>query len=137
MTNGMMLDWNPFKPDFDSQKAKQIIDEFKQVRSFYLEDYYPLTPYSLEDDVWCVYQFHQSGTQQGIVLVFRRQNNLETEKSLTLQALDPTQQYHVELSDEDLNLTSFDVTGVQLLSNFMFKIPTIPGSILMKYKLIS
>ncbi len=75
--------------------------------------------------------------QQGIVLVFRRQNNLETEKSLTLQALDPTQQYHVELSDEDLNLTSFDVTGVQLLSNFMFKIPTIPGSILMKYKLIS
>ncbi len=36
MTNGMMLDWNPFKPDFDSQKAKQIIDEFKQVRSFYL-----------------------------------------------------------------------------------------------------
>ncbi len=137
MTNGIMLDWDPFKPGFDVAKAKAIVDEFRQVRDLFLADYYPLTPYSLSDAAWCIYQFHQPSEGQGMVLAFRRHEAPQPTASVALMALDASRSYEVVLSNESLETSRAEVKGKDLLEKYEFTIPTKPGSILMRYKVVS
>nr|MDO8084026.1 alpha-galactosidase [Candidatus Sigynarchaeum springense] len=136
MTSGIMLDWDPFKPGFDNAKAKSMIDEFRQVRDLFIADFYPLTPYSLSDAVWCVYQFHEPSEGQGMVLAFRRQGATSPGITVALMDLDAGRSYEVVLSNEDLETTRVETKGKDLLEKYEFTIPTRPGSVLMRYKAI-
>ena len=137
MTNGIMLNWDPFKPDFDSAKAKGILDEFRQVRDLFLADFYPLTPYSIAETAWCIYQFHQPSEGRGMVLAFRRHQAAQPTARVALMAVDASRSYEVEVSNENLETSRLEVNGKDLLEKFEFTIPTKPGSILMQYKVIS
>ncbi len=137
MTNGMMLDWDPFKPSFNEDKAMRVLDEFRQVRDLYLADFYPLIPFSLADTAWCVYQFHRPEEGRGMVLAFRRHKARQATINVALMALDGTKSYKVELSNENLDISTVEITGEQLQKGFAFTLPTAPGSILMKYREIS
>lgn len=67
-------------------------------------DYYPLTPYSLADNVWIGWQFNRPETGGGIVQVFRRQNASSTSMTLQLHGLEPESVYQVR---------NFDLAGFQ------------------------
>ncbi|HMF31245.1 MAG TPA: alpha-galactosidase, partial [Candidatus Lokiarchaeia archaeon] len=133
MTNGIMLDWDPFTPDFNVEKAKLVLDEFRQVRDLFFADFYPLTPYSLPDTSWCIYQFHDPVVERGMVLAFRRHQAPQPVVSVELKALDPTSMYQVEVSNENLEKSNLKMIGSELLRPFNFSIPTKPGSILLTY----
>jgi alpha-galactosidase len=136
MTNGIMLDWNPFTPDFNSEQAQLVLDEFRQVRSLFLADFYPLTPYSIADSTWCIYQFHDPVEDRGMVLAFRRHEAVESVMSVALMALDNTHLYRVEQSNENLEKSESQMSGNELSNKMTFSIPTKPGSILMKYRIV-
>ncbi len=70
-------------------------------------DYYPLTPYSLANDVWIGWQFDQPEAGEGCVQVFRRAENPTESMTFRLQGLDPKKQYQVE---------NFDSEGVEVFS---------------------
>ena len=53
-------------------------------------DYYPLTPYSLAEDVWIGWQFHRPATGEGCVQAFRRAACPQPSRKLALRGLDPT-----------------------------------------------
>ncbi|MBU4399970.1 MAG: alpha-galactosidase, partial [Planctomycetes bacterium] len=69
---GMCLCWDPRKPDFPLEQARENIALFKRVRPYFSGDYYPLTPYSTKENVWLAYQFHRGDLDEGVVLAFRR-----------------------------------------------------------------
>jgi alpha-galactosidase len=83
-------------------------DEFVRIQDDLLySDFYPLTEFSLEDDVWMAFQFDRPTAGSGVVLVFRRPNTQAATMRFSLHGLDAGRQYRIE---------NFDVNGKKLLS---------------------
>ena len=51
-------------------------------------DFYPLTEYSLENDVWMAFQFDRPAAGSGVVLAFRRPHARTATMRFTLHGLD-------------------------------------------------
>lgn len=93
---------------------KQAYTECKKIAPLLLNgDYYPLTPYSLNDNVWMAWQFDRSDTGEGCVQAFRRTNSSVASMTFQLQGLAPGVQYNVQDFDKG-NLGTF--SGSQLMS---------------------
>jgi alpha-galactosidase len=76
-------------------------EEFVRVQDDLLySDFYPLTEFSLEDDVWMAFQFDRPAAGSGVVLVFRRPGAREATKQLALQGLDAGEMYRIDNFDE-------------------------------------
>jgi alpha-galactosidase len=136
MTNGMMLDWDPFKEGFDVLKAKAVLDEFRQTRDFYLADFYPLTPYNTSDAVWCAFQFHNPETEKGIVVVFRRALAPDQTIFVDLHGLAAMIKYRLVISDDELTKTTTEILGDKLMRRFSITIMKAPGSLLIQYSVV-
>jgi alpha-galactosidase len=82
------------------------------VADCYLGDYYPLTPYSLENTAWIGWQFDRPDVGRGLVQVFRRSESIYKAADLRLHNLEPDARYRVQ------NLDSPEIrimTGQQLM----------------------
>jgi alpha-galactosidase len=96
------------------QAQKQAYSENKQVARFMLfGDYYPLTPYSLANNVWIAWQFNRPEENQGFVQVFRRESAGSSSVSLQLKGLDPATTYQVRNFDDP---TPIVMTGQSLMT---------------------
>jgi alpha-galactosidase len=93
---------------------QQAFTEFGTVAPLMLNgDYYPLTPYSLADNVWMAWQFDRPDTGEGCVQIFRRTNSPVASMNVQLQGLEPGKLYQVRDFDRgDLG----KYTGNQLMS---------------------
>ncbi len=84
------------RDDLDYNLARQMQRQWQEhVAPNYYGDYYPLTSYSLEEDVWLAWQFDRPESGQGVVQVFRRPHSPYTSASFRLHALDPDARYMV------------------------------------------
>ncbi|MFM8655263.1 MAG: GH36 C-terminal domain-containing protein, partial [Verrucomicrobiota bacterium] len=83
----------------DYKKLRRLTGQLQRVAPFYLDDYYPLTPYSLEPNVWMAWQFDRPETGEGVVQAFRRKEAKEASVKFPLQGLDPKGKYEVENLD--------------------------------------
>ncbi len=83
--------------------AQRMLDEWRACAADLLGDYYPLTPYSLDSDVWMAWQFNSPEAGTGVVQVFRRDDSTITAMRLTLRGLDAGATYE---------LRNFDLAGV-------------------------
>ena len=75
--------------------------QWRQIARDYLGDYYPLTSYSTEKDVWMAWQFDRPEEGEGIVQVFRRAESPYDSARFKLHGLDPDAQYVIK----DLDLS--------------------------------
>ena len=83
-------------------------EEFVRIQDDLLySDFYPLTEYSLEDDVWMAFQFDRPAAGSGVVLVFRRPEAQAATMQFILHGLDANSQYRIE---------NFDLGGGELVS---------------------
>jgi len=122
----------PYPPEaFDPQLAKARIAEFKALRHLFDSDFYPLTPYSLADDVWIGYQFHREELGEGLVLCFRRANSDTTHRNIALHALEPSADYRV--TNMDTGYTDLR-SGDALQQPFTVEIAEAPGSVMFRYQ---
>jgi alpha-galactosidase len=94
------LDWTDYL---------RMVKEWRSACDYFLGDYYPLTPYSLEDTVWMAWQFDcperggPLGRAGGMVQAFRRAQSPYESMRAKLHGLDPDAVY---------TLTNLDVDGV-------------------------
>ena len=51
-------------------------------------DFWPLTPYSLENNVWMAWQFDRPEAGEGVVQAFRRAENGDESATFRLRGLD-------------------------------------------------
>ena len=79
---------------------RRMNEEFVRIQDDLLySDFYPLTEFSLEDDVWMAFQFDRPGAGSGVVLAFRRPDAQATTMRFILQGLDINRQYRIENLD--------------------------------------
>lgn len=108
-------------------------EEFVRIQDDLLySDFYPLTEFSLEDDVWMAFQFDRPAAGSGVVLIFRRPHAQAAAMRFVLQGLDARTQYQIE---------NFDLGSKELLSGrslmnkgLELSLPDVPASAIMQYE---
>ena len=108
-------------------------EEFVRIQDDLLySDFYPLTEFSLEQDVWMAFQFDRPAAGSGVVLAFRRPHAQAATVRFALHGLDAGSRYQVE---------DFDVSGKHLMSgeSLMNKglevsLQEAPGSAIVQYE---
>ncbi|MCC6444287.1 MAG: GH36 C-terminal domain-containing protein [Armatimonadetes bacterium] len=105
--------------DLDYPLLKRRVGEFRKAQPYLLGDYYPLTPYSLEKNVWIGWQFDSPEKGGGFVQAFRREEASQESLAVNLRGLDPAADYAVgnldtgrseRLTGQDLMLKGLTVT---------------------------
>jgi len=120
--NGAWLDW-----------LKKAVDEYREVEPYFYGDFYPLLPYTLEENAWTAWQWDRPDLKEGIVLVLRRPEGLYTAMELSLHALDPRAQYAVEIR-RGLEKTDIRMMSGEDLAHLQISLPERPSSALILYR---
>ena len=76
--------------------ARKQFDEYKRVREYFSEDYYPITKPSLCKDSWSILQFDRPKQEDGIILAFRRSQSCMSVANPQLYAVLEDKMYELE-----------------------------------------
>lgn len=101
MSPSLTLCYDMRKSDLNYRLAERLFAQLKSVQPNYLGDFYPLTPYRLDNSVWLAWQYDLPEAGSGVVQVFRRQESGETEMTFKLCALESDAMYEVKDCDGD------------------------------------
>ena len=114
----------------DMQKTMQ---EFREVRPYYYEDFYPLSGIGnlTGDDIWLAYQLHRPSDQTGYVLAFRRSQSPQSDYQVNLSALDPETRYQLVPKDGGESQT---LSGRELMDGLTLHLDQPRSSLLLFYK---
>ncbi len=117
----------------DLDLLRKLMAEWHKVAPCYYGDFYPLTSYSLADDVWMAWQFHRPTENDGVVQVFRRPASPHESAGLPLRGIDPARTY--ELTDFDEPAPTRQ-TGADLAAGLRVTMPKGPSSRTIYYRVI-
>lgn len=88
------------RKDLDYPAIRRLLEQWQAVAPCYLGDYYPLTPFSRQNDVWMAWQFDRPETGEGLVQVFRRTDSIYESARFKLQGLTAEARYEVRDLDQ-------------------------------------
>jgi alpha-galactosidase len=116
----------------DLDLLRRLMKEYRAVRPYVFGDYYPLTPYSRDLNVWVGWQFDRPDLGEGMVQMFRRPNSNDGSRRVRLHGLEIGATYTVVNLDIVGGST---MTGRQLMDDgLVVAIEERPGSALITYK---
>jgi len=101
------------RKDLDCDLLRRMVAEWRRVSPCYLGDYYPLTPYSLEENAWMAMQFDLPDKGEGVVHAFRRSQCADETARFKLHGL--TADAHYRLTDADTPGEK-ELTGRELMA---------------------
>jgi alpha-galactosidase len=87
------------EPKIDLAQLRRTVAEFRRTQEFWLGDYYPLTGWSLAEDVWLAWQFDRPEAGAGFVQAFRRAQSPYETARFPLRGLVAASVYEVENAD--------------------------------------
>lgn len=113
-------------------EMQRVIAEYKKIRPYFYEDYYPLTGIEglTGDEIWMAYQLNKPSDRSGIVVAFRRKDNKQNSRLVQLKGLDPDTSYQVKNENNGQVITK---NGRELMEGLTLEIGEAPGSLLLKY----
>lgn len=117
--------------NLDYDLFRKLFNEWKQVSPCFLGDYWPLTSYSLENNVWMGFQFDRPDLGRGFFQAFRRADCPDESVILKLQGLEKQAKYIV--TDLD-NPTPRQLTGAQLMKGFAVESKEKPAALIFTYE---
>ena len=120
--------------EIDYETLRQLYHQRREIVSYYYGDFYPLTPYSLENDVWLAWQFNKPESGEGMVQAFRRPDSNVLAYQFKLRGLELDAQY--ELTNVDIP-EKIRMAGRELMEKGLeVYIKDCPGAVVMGYKKI-
>ena len=123
------------RTDLDYEMIRRVMGQWRQFAKYFFGDYYPLTAYSLEQNVWIAWQFDCPELGEGMVQAFRRGESCYESARFRLSGLDPASTYTVSNLDEQ---GSVELTGRALMeTGLLVAITQQPGSVVITYKRIA
>lgn len=122
------------KDGFPEELARQGIADVKELRPYFLGDYYPLLELTPDQSDWWAYQLDRPDLQEGIVLAFRRPESEETKAVVQLRGIDGDSGYEVSVTGESYEQTPYRVMRGEMLQELEITIPKQPGSALIRYR---
>ena len=134
MSSALICNWKITEPNVSFFDMQARIDEYRRVRDYFLEDYYPLTELegTTRDDIWLAYQYDRPSDGTGIVVAFRRAACPDPALTVRLSGIDASRNYSVYNFDTGESVT---VPGAELASGYVLTLPEPRGSMLLRYKL--
>ena len=133
MSPSLTLCYDMRKKDLNYKLARRLFAQLKQIGPNYLGDFYPLTPYSLANDVWLAWQYDRPEVGEGVVQAFRRPDSNFEAGRFKLRGLDPDARYVV--SDLDRPDEARTLTGEELMKRgLLITIREQPGALVITYK---
>ncbi len=133
---------------------KAIIQLYRGLKDYFLEDFYPLSGYGdiTRDDQWMAYQLDRPSDGTGIVVAFRRKESPDSTYTVQLRGLDPDAIYRLTF-DPDVAAPGRDLirlghkpespadeipfilsmTGRQLAEGLTLTLPDKRSSLLLRY----
>ncbi|MGI8907687.1 MAG: alpha-galactosidase [Candidatus Sumerlaeaceae bacterium] len=155
MASSLCLGWIADAKDFDSQRARTLIDQYKKLRHLLVGAWYPLLPYVRSgwrgderpsgrawDELkpysggrtqWMAYQFHRRDLDEGIIFAFRREASQYSSADLSLHGLRAEARYCVTHAWPGGPVRQ--ATGAELMQKFQVTLPTRRTSELIHYRL--
>jgi alpha-galactosidase len=120
------------RPGVDWAKFRRLTEEWRKMAPYLLGDFYPLTPYSLGEDVWIAWQFDRPDLGGGVVQAFRRSESRYETARFPLRGLPPDARY--TLIDLD-GASPPETTGRELTERgLLVGIKDRPGSAILLYQ---
>jgi alpha-galactosidase len=107
-------------------------EEFKEVRPYFYEDYYPLSGVGdlTGDDIWLAYQLHKPSDESGYIIAFRRAKNLQSTYEVHLSGLNSEKVYIIENKDTHETIQK---SGRELIKGLTLTLKNPRTSLLLKY----
>jgi hypothetical protein len=103
------------------------------VRPYFYGDFYSLQPYSLDADVWTVWQWDRPESKDGVVIVLRRPKSAAVQMELDLQHLKLNKSYHVEIRRTYERAPIKEMKGNEL-AHLQIHLTDAPGSVVVFYR---
>ncbi len=129
------LGWDTSNQGIDHALLRKTVDDFRGVEKCLLGDFYPLTPYSLGEDMWLAWQFDRPEQGEGMVQAFRRRSSSCESARFKLRGLEAKGSYAV--TNLDAPATRQQLTGSDLMDKGLpVVIPIQAGSALFTYRKI-
>ena len=129
---GVVLGYDLRRKDHDCELLRKMAGEWRQISPCYYGDYYPLTPYSIDESQWIAWQFYRPESGDGVVEAFRRSKSEEGIEVLRMNGLDAVVDY--EITDLDTN-TPKVLSGKELMEKGLrVEIAKNPGAVTIVYK---
>lgn len=107
--------------------AKNITDEYRRIRKYFSMDFYNHGSCTFDDTAWAIWQYHDSNTDSGIVMAFRRCGSPFEQVNITLKGLRKNQDYIYTNADDSSSYVGSDTLSIRL--------PQKRSSVLIEYKL--
>jgi alpha-galactosidase len=118
--------------EIDYAALRRLVSEWRQISPNYYGDFYPLTPWSRDDQVWIAWQFDRPEQGGGMVQAFRRHNSFYESARLKLRGLEPTARY--EIRNLDTPAARQEIAGGELMEKgLLVEIPTQPAAAVITY----
>jgi alpha-galactosidase len=119
------------RKDLDWDLLRKLTSQWRELAPNFAGDYYPLTSYSLDDDVWMAWQFDVPEKGQGMVQAFRRPKCNYESARFKLSGLEPDAIYVVTNIDEN---KPQEISGLELTQNgLLIMLPASPDSAIVTY----
>ena len=112
--------------------ARKLLGEWRKITPCMLGDYYPLTPYSLTNDVWIGWQFDRPEQGDGVIQVFRRGDSIYRQADLKLHGLEAEKEYAI--TDLDTNKSTRSRGRELMEQGITIEITQKPGAALLTYQ---
>jgi len=101
MATSLNLGWIADGPDFDTERAAELLKRYREIRHLMIGGWYPLTPYSRDTRHWLASQYHRSDLDEGMILVFRRSGSPYRAIDVALRGLSPDATYEISSDRTD------------------------------------
>ena len=132
MSASLTLCYDMRRTDLNYALARRLFAQLRQIGPNFLGDFYPLTDYSLANDVWMMWQYDRPDAGEGMVQAFRRQESGESTMVVGLRGLAPAAQY--EVTDLERG-TMGSMSGKDLLDHGLtVRIEDKPGATVIVYR---
>jgi alpha-galactosidase len=134
MTPAIVTGWDLRRKDLDVAAIRTLVEQWRAIAGDYLGDFYPLTSYSLEKDVWAAMQFGQADASHGFMLAYRRSGSSYEKAVFKLHGLKSDSSYEVVNVDTKEKQTK---SGHDLMTvGVSVELKQAPESALITYRLL-
>jgi len=113
----------------------KAITQLKELRPYWLGDFYPLTAIDFNESTWCGWQFDRPDLTAGYAIFFRRPKSSVPTFDAALTGLDPIASYEVTFAETYDVKEKRTMTGAAL-GKLTVKIDSAPGVTLVRYRKI-
>lgn len=113
-----------------------LFEKWRSIGPYFYGDFYPLTPWTREDDNWIAWQFNRPEKRDGVILAFRRPKAPDNTAILKLRGLDSKATYRFEVIDGAETLSG-SWSGAELMQTGLpIKMDHPPAAAVVRYSAV-